>query len=151
MADVPDAADGRRGVRYASGMRYPDGGGLTAEERARRERLRLAAAKYTSVWPPGAGRISAGRCLRIAEVVRTRFGADYTLPGLALLLHRLGGSMQVPARRADVLDQLANERRSVSEGASEYGQPFLGLARDWRRLPFRPRPTRSSPTAARRR
>jgi hypothetical protein len=132
-------------------MRYPDGGGLIAEERARRERVRLAAAECTSVRPPGAGRISAGRCLRIAEVVRTRFGADYTLPGLALLLHRLGGSMQVPARRADVLDQLANERRSVSEGASEYGQPFLGLARDWRRLPFRPRPTRSSPTAARRR
>src|SRR3982751_2052836 len=37
---------------------------------------------------------------RIAEVVRTRFAVDYTLPGLDLLLHRLGWSVQVPARRA---------------------------------------------------
>jgi hypothetical protein len=31
-------------ARYAGTMRYPDGGGLTAAERARRERVRLAAA-----------------------------------------------------------------------------------------------------------
>jgi hypothetical protein len=37
-------ADGWRILRYAGGMRYPDGGGLTAAERARREQLRLAAA-----------------------------------------------------------------------------------------------------------
>jgi hypothetical protein len=40
-----ECADGWRGVRYAGGMRYPDGGGLTAEERVRRERVRLAAAE----------------------------------------------------------------------------------------------------------
>ncbi len=34
----------RRIVRYAGTMRYPDGGGLAAQERARRERVRLAAA-----------------------------------------------------------------------------------------------------------
>jgi hypothetical protein len=32
-------------ARYAGTMRYPDGGGLTAAERARRERVRLAAAE----------------------------------------------------------------------------------------------------------
>ena len=31
-------------MRYAGGMRYGQGGGLTAAERARRERVRLAAA-----------------------------------------------------------------------------------------------------------
>ena len=31
--------------RYAVVMRYPDGGGLTAQERARREQVRLAAAE----------------------------------------------------------------------------------------------------------
>ena len=34
-----------RVMRYARTMRYPDGGGLTAAERARRERVRLAAAE----------------------------------------------------------------------------------------------------------
>jgi transposase len=36
---------------------------------------------------------------RIAEVVRGRFRVSYTLAGLDLLLHRIGGSVQVPARR----------------------------------------------------
>src|SRR6266496_700180 len=37
---------------------------------------------------------------RIAEVVRRRFGVDYTLAGLDLLLHRIGWSVQVPAGQA---------------------------------------------------
>ena len=37
---------------------------------------------------------------RIGEVVRRRFGVDYTLAGLDLLLHRIGWSAQVPARKA---------------------------------------------------
>jgi transposase len=140
-------------------MRYAQGGGLTAEERARRERGRLAAAEWieegatdrevavrfritwmsTNRWrralaaggrpalaSKGAGgppcRLSpaqldelqvlldagpaawgwADQCWtlpRIAALVRDRFGVAYTLPGLDLLLHRLGWSVQVPARR----------------------------------------------------
>ena len=141
-------------------MRYPEGGGLTAAERARRERVRLAAAEWieegasdqeiaarfrvtrmsANRWrralvaggrPALASKGAGGaRCKltpaqleelaavldagpaawgwadqcwtlpRIAEVVRTRFGVHYTLPGLDLLLHRLGCSVQVPARAA---------------------------------------------------
>jgi putative transposase len=33
---------------------------------------------------------------RIAELVRRRFGVEYTLAGLDLLLHRMGWSVQVP-------------------------------------------------------
>jgi transposase len=37
---------------------------------------------------------------RIAEVVWRRFQVEYTLAGLDLLLHRIGWSVQVPAREA---------------------------------------------------
>src|SRR4051795_5215954 len=160
MVGVPQPADNRRGARYARAMRYAQGGGLTAEECARREQVRLEAAEWieegttdrevaerfrvtrmsANRWrralaaggrpalaPKGAGgarcRLSpaqldelqalldagpavwgwADQCWtlpRIAEVVHERFGVDYTLAGLDLLLHRLGWSVQVPARRA---------------------------------------------------
>jgi transposase len=155
----------RRVVGYAGGMRYPDGGGLTAAERARRERVRLAAAEMiedgvsdrevarrfrvsrmsANRWrralaaggrvalatkgaagaqcklspaqlaeleavlddgPPAAG--YADECwtlARIAEQVWRRFGVEYTLAGMDVLLHRLGWSVQVPARRAAERDE----------------------------------------------
>ena len=148
-------------------MRYPDGGGLDAEERARRERVRLAAAEWieegasdrevaarfrvtrmsANRWRralaaggrpalaskgPGGARCRLGptqlaelqavleagpgawgwtdQCwtlARIAAVVKERFGVDYTLPGVDLLLHRLGWSVQVPARQAAERDDVA--------------------------------------------
>ena len=42
---------------------------------------------------------------RIAEIVRRRLGAGYTLAGLDLLLHRIGWSVQVPARQAAERDE----------------------------------------------
>jgi transposase len=153
-------------MRYAGGMRYPDGGGLTAAERARREQVRLAAAELIEAgasdrelarrfrvsrmsvnrWrralaaggraalaSRGAGGarcklspaqlrelqtiLDAGpaaqgwdedQCwtlARIAEVVRRRFTVDYTLAGLDLLLHRIGWSVQDPARQAAERDE----------------------------------------------
>jgi transposase len=147
-------------------MRYPDGGGLTAAERSRREQVRLAAADLIEAggsdreiarrfrvtrmsanrWRralaaggraallskgPGGGPckltsaqlreleavLAAGpaawgwdedQCwtlARIAEVVRRWFKVDYTLAGLDLLLHRIGWSVQVPARRAAERDE----------------------------------------------
>src|SRR3954466_4899056 len=141
-------------------MRYSQGGGLTAEDCARREQLRLEAAEWIEegatdrevaarfrvpgMWASrGRGALAAGgrpalaskgaggascrltraqldelqvlldagpaeygwadQCWtlpRIAAVVRERFGVHYTLPGLDLLLHRIGWSVQVPARQA---------------------------------------------------
>ncbi len=146
-------------------MRYPDGGGLTAQERARREQVRLAAAELieagvgdgevarrfrvspmsVSRWrralaaggraalaSKGAGGarcklspaqvreleavLEAGPAIwgwedqcwtlaRITGLVRRRFKVDYTLAGMDVLLHRLGWSVQVPARRAAERDE----------------------------------------------
>jgi transposase len=146
-------------------MRYPDGGGLDAAERARRERVRLAAAemieagagdqevakrfrvsrmsvnrwrralaaggrealaskgaggakcKLTAAQVAGleevldAGPAACGyadQCwtlARVAEQCWQRFGVEYTLAGMAVLLHRLGWSVQVPARRAAERDE----------------------------------------------
>jgi transposase len=44
---------------------------------------------------------------RIAEVVHRRFRVEYTLAGLDLLLHRIGWSVQVPARQAAERDEAA--------------------------------------------
>ena len=152
---------------YAGGMKYPDGGGLTAAERARREQVRLAAAELIEAgasdrevakrfrvtrmsanrWRralaaggraallskgPGGGPCKLTRAqvreleavleagpaawgwedqcwtlARIAEVVHRRFKVDYTLAGLDLLLHRIGWSVQVPARQAAERDEAA--------------------------------------------
>jgi transposase len=152
-------------------MRYPDGGGLTAQERVRREQVRLAAAELIDAgatdgevarrfrvsrmsanrWRralAAGGRealasqgASGARCklspaqlrelqavldagpaawgwdedqrwtlCRIAELVRRRFGVEYTLAGLDVLLHRIGWSVQVPARRATERDEAAIAR-----------------------------------------
>jgi transposase len=42
---------------------------------------------------------------RIAEVIRRQFRVDYALAGADLLLHRMGWSVQVPARRAAERDE----------------------------------------------
>src|SRR6266700_1025025 len=115
-------------------MRYPDGGGLDAAERARREQVRLAAAEMIEAgagdrevarrfrvsrmsvnrWRralAAGGRAAAGyadQCwtlARIADQVWRRFGVEYTLAGMDVLLHRLGWSVQVPARRAAERDE----------------------------------------------
>jgi transposase len=146
-------------------MRYPDGGGLTAAERARREQVRLAAAEMIEAgasdrevarrfrvsqmsanrWrrmlaaggraalaSKGAGGAKckltpvqlgeleavldagpaaagyADQCwtlARIADQAWQRFGVEYTLAGMDVLLHRLGWSVQVPARRAAERDE----------------------------------------------
>ena len=104
--------------RYAGVMRYPDGGGLTAAERARREAgaglqgglrcrrkltPRSSCANWRRCWRPGlpawGWQDQCWTLARIAELVYERFKMNYTLAGLDLLLHRLGWSVQVGVRQ----------------------------------------------------
>src|SRR6201995_1670480 len=146
-------------------MRYPDGGGLDAAERARREKVRLEAADLIEAgvgdreiakrfrvsrmsvnrWrralaaggrealaskgaggakckltpdqvreleavldagPAAAGYLDQCWTLaRVADQAGRRFGVEYRLAGTAVLLHRIGGWVQVPARRAAERDE----------------------------------------------
>ena len=165
-------------ARYAGTMRYPDGGGLTAAERARRERVRLAAADLIEAgasdqevarrfrvsrmsanrWRRALASKGAGgaRCqltpaqlremevvmdagpaawgwqdqcwtlARIGELVRERFAVDYTLAGLDVLLHRIGWSVQVPARRAAERDEDA-----IAAWREETWPVIKGRRRTW--------------------
>jgi transposase len=148
-------------------MRYGEGGGLTAAERARREHVRLAAADLIEAGASDrevaphfrVSRMSANRwrralatggraalaskrrgrarckltrarlgelaavleagpgaqgwedqcwtLARVTEVIWRRFGVEYTLAGADLLLHRIGWSVQFPARRAAERDEAA--------------------------------------------
>jgi transposase-like protein len=58
------------GSRYAGVMRYPDGGGLTAAERARRERVRLEAAGLIEA---GDGDREIARRLRVSRMSVNRW------------------------------------------------------------------------------
>ena len=42
---------------------------------------------------------------RVAALIRRLFGVDYTLRGVSYLLHRIGWTPQVPARRAVERDE----------------------------------------------
>jgi transposase len=61
-----------------------------------------------AVW--GWGEDQCWTLARIAEVIRRRYQADYTLAGVDLLLHRIGWSVQMPARQAAERDEAAIER-----------------------------------------
>lgn len=162
---VTPGRDSGCGLRYAGMVKYPDGGGLTAEKRSRREQVQFIAADLLEAgasdrevarrfrvmrmsanrWRRALGSgcrqalVSKGpsdaRCKldaeqlgllqaaldagpatsawsdlcwtlsRIVEIVRRRFGVEYTLAGLDLLLPRIGWSVQVPSRRAPERDE----------------------------------------------
>ena len=173
-------------VGYAWVVRYPDGGGLDAAERARREKVRLAAAEMIEAgasdreiarrfrvsrmsvnrWRRAldaggkaalaskgaggakcklspdqvaeleavldAGPAAAGyadQCwtlARIADQVWRRFGVEYTLAGMDVLLHRIGWTVQVPARRAAERDE-----EKIARWREETWPVVKGRRRTW--------------------
>src|SRR5947207_4546025 len=65
---------------------------------------------------------------RIGALVRERFRVDYTLAGLDVLLHRIGWSVQAPARRAAERDEDA-----IAAWREETWPVIKGWRRTWAR------------------
>ena len=77
--------------RYAGVMRYPDGGGLTARERARREQVRLAAAALIGA---GAGDREVAKRLRVSRMSVNRWRRALATGGRAALASKGAGGAQ---------------------------------------------------------
>jgi transposase len=69
-AGVTRSADRYCGLRYLRGMRYPDGGGLDAGERARREQVQLTAAELIVA---GASDREVARRFRVSRMSANRW------------------------------------------------------------------------------
>ena len=100
------------------GGRRPGGAGLQGAGGAK---CKLSAAQVAGLeavldaGPAAAGYLDQRWTLaRVADQVWRRFGVEYTLAGTAVLLHRIGWSVQVPARRAAERD--GGEDRQVAGG-----------------------------------
>jgi transposase len=65
---------------------------------------------------------------RIADVIAVMFGVEYTAAGVCYLLHRMGWSVQVPARRAAERDEDA-----VGAWKDEQWPAIKGWRRTWGR------------------
>ena len=74
--------DGWRCVRYAGGMRYAEGGGLTEAERARREQVRMAAADLIEA---GASDGEVARRFRVTRMSVNRWRRALAAGGRAAL------------------------------------------------------------------
>jgi transposase-like protein len=87
-------------VRYAGGMRYPDSGGLTAAERAQRERVRLAAELIEA----GASDREAARRFRVTRMSANRWRRALAAGGRAAQDRTPSAATQPPPlRRPSVL------------------------------------------------
>jgi transposase len=69
-------------------MRYPDGGGLTVEERGRREQVRLAAAELIEA---GAGDREVARRFRVSRMSANRWRRALAGGGRAALASKGAG------------------------------------------------------------
>jgi len=89
--------------RYAGVMRYPDGGGLAARERARREQVRLAAELIEA----GAGDREVARRFRVSRMSVNRWRRALAAGGRAALASKGAGGARCklsPARVRERLD-----------------------------------------------
>ena len=86
-------------MSYAGGMRYPDGGGLDAAERARRERVRLAAAEMIEA---GASDREVAKRFRVSRMSVNRWRRSLAGGGRAALASKGAGGARCKLSLAQV-------------------------------------------------
>jgi transposase len=97
----PDLGDpiGYEFTGYAGGMRYPNGGGLDAAERARREKVRLAAAEMTGA---GASDREIARRFRVSRMSVNRWRRALAAGGREALASKGAGGAKCKLTKAQV-------------------------------------------------
>src|ERR1700761_5598047 len=87
--------------RCASGMRYPDGGGLTAADRARREKARLEAAGMIEA---GASDAEVARRLRVSRMSANRWRRALAAGGREALASKGAGGARCKLSEAQLAE-----------------------------------------------
>jgi transposase len=101
-------------ARYAGGMRYADGGGLTAQERTKREQVRMAAAQ---MFADGATNPEVSRVFRVSAMSVSRWRRAFEVGGTQALVSK--GPAGSGCKLADV--QLAELEAELEAGPAAHG------------------------------
>jgi len=115
---------------YAGGMRYPDGGGLTAIERARREQVRLAAADLIEA---GASDREVAKRFRVTRMSANRWRRALSAGGRAALMSKGPGGGPCKLTGAQV-----GELEAALETGPALGGGMRTSAGRWRASPRSP-------------
>src|SRR5947207_13618239 len=107
-------------------MRYPDGGGLTAEERARREQVRLAAAELIEA---GVGDREVARQFRVSRMPANRWRRALAAGGRAALASKGPGGARCRLTAAQVRElEIVLEAGPGAWGWADQCQPLARIA-----------------------
>src|SRR5438045_9348764 len=119
--------DGWRCVRYAGGMRYAEGGGLTEAERARREQVRMEAADLIEA---GASDREVARRFRVSRMSANRWRRALAAGGRAALVSKGpgGGPCKLTAAQVRALEAVLAAGPVAWGWAEDQGRPLGRLA-----------------------
>src|SRR5258708_35615666 len=114
-------------------MRYPDGGGLDAPERARREQVRLAGAEMIEA---GAGDQEIAKRFRVSRMSVNRWRRALAAGGRAALASKGAGGAKCKLTVAQVaeLEEVLDAGPAAAGYLDQCWTPARGADQAWRRV-----------------